>query len=61
MLTYVETGNADAGLVYETDAQSDAKVRIVAMPPRRQEPIVYPVAVVGAGARVGPRKCLWNI
>jgi molybdate transport system substrate-binding protein len=54
VLTYVETGNADAGLVYETDAQNDAKVRIVATAPEEtHEPIVYPVAVVGAGRESG--------
>jgi molybdate transport system substrate-binding protein len=54
VLTYVETGNADAGLVYTTDAQNDAKVRIVATAAAEtHEPIVYPVAVVGAGRESG--------
>ncbi|MGA2437053.1 MAG: molybdate ABC transporter substrate-binding protein [Acidobacteriaceae bacterium] len=54
VLTYVETGNADAGLVYATDAQNDARVRIVATAPEEtHEPIVYPVAVVGAGRESG--------
>lgn len=47
VLTYVETGNADAGLVYATDAQASGKVRIVATAPESaHDPIVYPVAVV---------------
>jgi len=47
VLTYVETGNADAGLVYATDAQISSKVRVVATAPDlTHEPIVYPVAVV---------------
>jgi len=47
VLTYVETGNADAGLVYATDAQTSDKVRIVATAPdSTHAPIVYPVAVV---------------
>jgi len=47
VLTYVETGNADAGLVYATDAQSSKKVRVVATAPEStHDPIVYPVAVV---------------
>ena len=47
VLTYVETGNADAGLVYATDAQGSGKVRVVATAPESaHDPIVYPVAVV---------------
>jgi molybdate transport system substrate-binding protein len=47
VLTYVETGNADAGLVYATDAQISSKVRVVATAPdSTHEPIVYPVAVI---------------
>lgn len=47
VLTYVETGNADAGLVYATDAQASGKVRVVATAPESaHEPIVYPAAVV---------------
>jgi len=54
VLTYVETGNADAGLVYATDAQGDSRVRIVATAPEgTHDPIVYPVAVVGAGRESG--------
>jgi molybdate transport system substrate-binding protein len=47
VLTFVETGNADAGLVYATDAQASGKVRIVAAAPESaHDPIVYPAAVV---------------
>ena len=47
VLTYVETGNADAGLVYATDAMTTSKVRVIAFAPEStHEPIVYPVAVV---------------
>lgn len=50
VLTYVETGNADAGLVYATDAKGDAKVRIVAVAPEAtHDPLIYPVAVTNAG------------
>ena len=49
VLTYVETGNADAGLVYATDARISGKVRIVATAPEStHDPIVYPAAVVKA-------------
>ena len=47
VLTYVETGNADAGLVYATDTQASGKVRVVATAPdSSHDPIVYPAAEV---------------
>jgi molybdate transport system substrate-binding protein len=47
VLTYVETGNADAGLVYATDARESGKVRVVATAPEAShDVIVYPGAVV---------------
>jgi molybdate transport system substrate-binding protein len=51
VLTYVETGNADAGLVYATDALISTKVRVVAVgPDSSHDPIVYPMAIM-AGDR----------
>lgn len=51
VLTYVETGNADAGLVYATDALVSRRVRVVAEAPEEShDPIVYPIALV-KGAR----------
>ena len=47
VLTYVETGNVDAGIVYSTDARSSSNVKIVAEAPEASHtPIVYPVAVI---------------
>lgn len=47
VLTYVETGNADAGLVYATDAQGSNQVRVVATASdNSHEPIIYPVAAI---------------
>jgi molybdate transport system substrate-binding protein len=47
VLTFVETGDADAGFVYYTDAHFSKKVKIVAAAPDSfHSPIVYPVAVV---------------
>jgi molybdate transport system substrate-binding protein len=47
VLTYVETGNADAGLVFVTDARTSSQVRVVAVAPEStHDPIVYPVAEV---------------
>ncbi len=53
VLTYVESGNADAGLVYATDAQISHKIRVVATAPESShDPIVYPVAVVKGSRNV---------
>jgi len=53
VLAYVETGNADAGFVYATDAQTSGRVRIVAtVPESDHEPIVYPAAVVKASVNL---------
>ncbi len=47
VLTYVETGNADAGLVYATDVQGSRRVQVIAVAPEnKHEPIVYPVAEI---------------
>lgn len=47
VLTYVETGNVDAGFVYQTDALTTNKVRIaVAVNSQSYKPIEYPAAVV---------------
>ncbi|MEB3175406.1 MAG: molybdate ABC transporter substrate-binding protein, partial [Cyanobacteriota bacterium] len=47
VLTYVETGNVSAGLVYATDAKTSQKVRIVATAPKESHaPIVYPMAIL---------------
>ncbi|NDJ18915.1 molybdate ABC transporter substrate-binding protein [Myxacorys almedinensis] len=47
VLTYVETGNVDAGLVYLTDATSSQQVTIVAIAPTESHSkIVYPIALL---------------
>lgn len=47
VLTYVETGNADAGIVYTTDARSSSKVKVVARAPEKSHsPVIYPVAAI---------------
>lgn len=48
-LTYVSTGDVDAGIVFVTDAKAAGRrVRVLATPnaPRDHEPILYPAAVV---------------
>jgi molybdate transport system substrate-binding protein len=47
VLNYVETGNIDAGIIYQTDAKISEKVDIVATAPTgSHSPIIYPVAVI---------------
>jgi molybdate transport system substrate-binding protein len=47
VLTYVVTGNVDAGIVYATDAQTSAEVRVVATAPEdSHSPVIYPVATL---------------
>jgi molybdate transport system substrate-binding protein len=52
VLTYVETGNVDAGIVYKTDALISDKIKIVATAPAgSHEPIVYPAALLTHAAQ----------
>lgn len=52
VLSYVETGNVDAGLVYATDALTSKRVRVVMnAPDYSYKPIVYSVAVVKGSAQ----------
>ncbi len=47
VLSYIETGNADAGIVYASDAAASRRVRIAAeAPPGSHAPVLYPVAVL---------------
>lgn len=47
VLTWVETKNVDAGIVYETDVKVSDKVKIVATAPSNtHKAVLYPVAVV---------------
>ncbi len=47
VLQFVESGNAQAGLVYITDAKTTSQVEVVQMiPANLNDPIVYPIAVI---------------
>ncbi len=49
VLTYVETGNVDAGIVYLTDARQSGKVVILAEAPAdSHDPVIYPAAIIKA-------------
>lgn len=47
VLSAVESGNAELGLVYATDAALSDRVKVLAtVPPDAHQPIVYPIAIV---------------
>jgi len=49
VLSWVETGNADAGVVYSTDAKTSTKIKVICTASEESHtPIVYPVGVVKA-------------
>jgi molybdate transport system substrate-binding protein len=57
VLASVESGNADAGLVYATDAKISDKVKIVvAADEKYHSPIIYPIAVVKSSKNVDAAK-----
>jgi molybdate transport system substrate-binding protein len=59
VLAVVESGNADVGLVYATDAKISDKVKVVvAADEQYHSPIVYPMAVVKSSKNINAAKDL---
>lgn len=58
VLTWVETGNVDAGVVYGTDAKASTKVKVAAVAANDlyKTPVVYPVAVIKASKNIDATK-----
>jgi len=55
-LAAVESGNADAGVVYETDARISKRVRVALQVPEAEAPrIVYPAALLATANGPAPR------
>jgi len=53
VLAHVESGDADAGIVYSTDAATSTKVKVVASAPDAiNAEIVYPVAIIKSSTNV---------
>jgi molybdate transport system substrate-binding protein len=49
VLQYIETGNADAGFVYKTDALTSQKVKVAfAVDPKSYTAVEYPIGIVKA-------------
>ncbi len=61
VLTWVESGEADCGVVYATDAKISPKVTIVCEAPEgSHEDIIYPAAVIGSSASPEEAKAFLN-
>lgn len=57
VLTWVETGNAEAGVVYVSEAMASDKVKVVATAPAdSHSPIIYPAAVIKASKQPAAAK-----
>jgi molybdate transport system substrate-binding protein len=57
VLTYVSTDNADAGIVYATDAKTTDEVTVVATAPEDSHlPVIYPVAILKSSKEAGAAK-----
>lgn len=58
VLSWVETGNVDAGVVYATDAKASSKVKVAATASKDlyKTPVVYPSAVVKASKNADAAK-----
>lgn len=53
VLTYVETGNVDAGIVYKTDALVSDKVKVAATADETMHtPVIYPAGIVKNSAYI---------
>jgi molybdate transport system substrate-binding protein len=59
VLAYTATGNADAGVVYATDARQNSAVKTVAIAPENAHPpILYPAAVLKRSAQPAAARSL---
>jgi len=57
IMTFVESGNVDAGIVHDTNAKQSQKVKLVAIaPPASHTPVIYPVAVLKNSKNITPAK-----
>ncbi|MCP3743861.1 molybdate ABC transporter substrate-binding protein [Paenibacillus sp. A3M_27_13] len=53
VLQYVETGNADVGFVYKTDALTSQKAKIAfEVDPKTYSPVEYPIGIVKASKHI---------
>lgn len=61
VLSYVETGNVDAGFVYKTDAALSDKVKVaLTAEPESHDPIEYPIGVLKGSAHPDEAKAFYE-
>lgn len=61
VLTYVETGNVEAGIVYQTDALSSDKIVTVATADSStHDPIIYPLGIIKDSPNQDEAKLLYD-
>lgn len=58
VLTWVETGNVDAGVVYGSDAKTSKKVKVASVAGKDlyKTPVIYPIAVIKASKNIDDTK-----
>ena len=57
VLAWVETGEADCGIVYATDAAVSNKVKVIAVAPEgSHKPVIYPAAVIKSSKNLDAAK-----
>ena len=57
VLSWIETGEADCGIVYATDAAISDKVKVVAVAPEgSHKPVIYPAAVIKSSKQLDAAK-----
>lgn len=53
VLTYVESGDVDCGVVFKTDAMTSDKVKVIAPPPAAVDsPAIYPVGIIAGSSNL---------
>lgn len=61
VLQYVETGNAEAGFVYKTDALSSDKVKIAyTVDQSTYTPVIYPIGIIKETSHAEEAKALYD-
>jgi molybdate transport system substrate-binding protein len=57
IISYVASGNVDAGITHDTSASQSSEVKIVAIAPEKSHsPVVYPVAVLRSSRNPDPAR-----